>query len=78
MHNGKTSISSLTSGALVKMLFHTSSSQLSITVSALTVAPFARPTRFSKSILPPGLEVPAGPFSAVPDRSSKRCESRRN
>lgn len=64
-----------TSGPLVKILPHTSSSQLllaSMTVSAFTVAPFARPTRLSKSTAPAGLVVPSVALLDDVDRSSVR------
>lgn len=72
----------------LKILPQTSSSQpalLSMTVSALTVAvvgpvtgaPLALPTRLSKSTAAAPF-TPVVPVGAVPERSSKRCESLKN
>lgn len=57
----------------LNMLPHTSLSQdTSMTVSALTVAPFAFPTRLSKSTLTALPLTPGSPSIATLERSSNR------
>ena len=62
-----------------RMLPQTSSSQFPFnSVSALILAGPAPPTRVSKSIPPLDVSLSAEPFTAVAERSSMRCESRKN
>lgn len=61
------------------MLPQTSSSQFPFnSVSALMLAGPAPPTRVSKSMPPLDASLSAEPFTAVAERSSMRCESRKN
>jgi hypothetical protein len=62
-----------------RILPQTSSSQFPFnSVSALIEVAPDPPTRVSKSIPPLGVSPSVGPLTAVAERSSMRCESRKN